>query len=190
MKSKKNNAYDNDKIKSGIQLLLWILFIVFVLFLVRNIDLKEVIVSDEVSLSLNEMLDNLENGYEYEYTVFNKLDDHYIYYIGKNNKVIDEGIKKENDEEIKYYKSDYKYYNSETLEELDDIYLNNYFLDIDSLKKYSFKESNEGDLRIFKTDILYDNNSFLLTIKTHNNKITYVNYNIDNTEYIINIIIN
>ena len=166
------DLWDDKKDRAIVLLLLLSIFIAFVIsFINTSNDYEE----EVLYMSPDILISELNNGYEYDLTVFDNNSNSYTYYNGYINDNIDMGTKKTNDLVINYKIVDGITYDAITNELIiypyDDLGLNIIYY----LNNYT-DEYLENDLKVYLYKINYNGINVDIYLKCSVNKIVSIYY--------------
>ena len=174
------DIWNNDKEKSIVLLIFWLMFISLVSLLVSNSNnnnYKEIEYKNP-----KELISNLKE-YNYDLTISNN--DNIVYYTGRVFNNIDVGIKEFNDTKINYRIVDDTTYDNITLDIIDYPYDELSLKIINYLDNY-IEDYIENDIKVYKYKVLYNNEEILVYLKVINDRISSIEYNYQNNKYNIN----
>lgn len=193
------DIWDNKREKSALFLLLWFMFMLLVIGMVRT---NNQIKSNENAnknkeieyQALSNYFENKDNdNYEYNISIYDLNNASFTYYNGDVINDVETGTKESNADVINYKINNGIAYNTNNNQVINNLYgnyltlffkLNNIY---DFIKDCEPEVKYEDDIKVYDYKELYENKNIEFIIKTDEKSITYIEYNYDNYKYIINI---
>ena len=178
-------AKDNLKFNAIIKLSLWLVFITFLLIVInfggqKKADLPNKI-PEQVTLTLNEKMQKLDNNYSYVYEI--KIADNMYYFKGSTKDKKEVGVKTFNSATTNYFKENNYIYavNNGGLDKIDNLYegINMELLDITNLKNML----NEVKYQENNNSYIYNLEDKVITVYSDNLNITRINISMENAYY-------
>ena len=181
------NEISDNKEKSIIMMLFWTVFIVGVIFYINaNTPAKEqqnVIVFDSIS-----DIFSVYKSYNYDISI-KDIDGNKVSYKGKYEEGIDTGKKIKGEEVINYKIDSESIINTDNEEVIEDLYEDylSYFFTPSNIYNYlsflSAKEKEDGDIKIYNYEYVYDDKDITFDITTTVNRIEEIVITYDNHIY-------
>ena len=182
------NELSDNKQKSLITLLVWFAFIGAIFAYVRVNNVNEVKDNNVFVFDSLEDIFNKYNNYKYDITIKN-IDESTINYSGIVKDNIDNGSKKYLDEVINYKKENGIIINSDTLEEIDNLYDGylSYFFTPDNIYKYisylKDEEKIDKDIKKYSFEYIYEDKNITFEVVTTVKKIDHIEITYDDVKY-------
>lgn len=178
-------AKDNLKFNAIIKLGLWLVFITFLLIVINFGGQKKADLPNkkpkQVTLTLNEKMQKLDNNYSYVYEI--KIADNMYYFKGSTKDKKEVGVKTFNSETTNYFKENNYIYavNNGGLDKIDNLYegINMELLDITNLKNML----NEVKYQENNNSYIYNLEDKVITVYSDNLNITRINISMENAYY-------
>ncbi len=178
-------AKDNLKFNAIIKLGLWLVFITFLLIVINFGGQKKADLPnkkpEQVTLTLNEKMQKLDNNYSYVYEI--KIADNMYYFKGSTKDKKEVGVKTFNSETTNYFKENNYIYavNNGGLDKIDNLYegINMELLDITNLKNML----NEVKYQENNNSYIYNLEDKVITVYSDNLNITRINISMENAYY-------
>lgn len=178
-------AKDNLKFNAIIKLGLWLVFITFLLIVINFGGQKKADLPNkkpkQVTLTLNEKMQKLDNNYSYVYEI--KIADNMYYFKGSTKDKKEVGVKTFNSETTNYFKENNYIYavNNGGLDKIDNLYegINMELLDIINLKNML----NEVKYQENNNSYIYNLEDKVITVYSDNLNITRINISMENAYY-------
>ena len=196
------DIWDNKRDRSALTLILWFIFLVFVIGIVRNGNQTKNNNTQENNtptinyLSLNNYFDNVDNNnYRYNISIYDTATVTFTNFNGEVINGIESGTKENADGVISYNIKNNVIYdanNNQVINNLYGSYLNKFFKlnnIYDFIKDYEPEVRYENDLKVYTYNEEYNDKNIEFIIKVDEKSITYVEYNYDGYKYIVNVTI-